>query len=373
MPVLIDLPQAVLNDQVEIHRRAESIYGSGSSNTADKSIRDRALLPLASFSGMANEDKDFRSQRAAKMKIKQLNKKIWRLTKESKEKADIMKNLGRENSDKKKTLFKLQKDLEKQELDNKYCEELKNSIESEREKIKEKRIESERLWSVVGKLGDVNAELKREAEKSLKRENMLRAEINKVKLALSLRKDASFPELYVSSKAHDWSRKLDIERLALSGHEGIVSKGTSKRRIQAKKTFTDKITRRHEKRMKGKGFSESVKCKWPTGAPANETKKVECTIADQIKRQDLDWVNRKAHMENDQSQCSKTGTSIWGTFQKWNWDLDFPAKKESAIHSGEPNPSLVPLKIIDDRVKFLESTALFEAGVENVDQDEGSA
>jgi len=373
MPVLIDLPQAVLNDQVEIHRRAESIYGSGSSNTADKSIRVGALLPLASFSGVANDDKDFRSQRATKMKIKQLNKKIWRLTKEWKEKAEIVKNLGRDNSDKKKTLFKLQKEIEKQELDKKYCEELKNSIESEREKIKEKRIESERLWNVVGKLGDVNAELKREAEKSLKRENMLRAEINKVKLALSLRKDASFPELYVSSKAHDWSRKLDIERLALSGHEGIVSKGTSKRRIQAKKTFTDKITRRHEKRMKGKGFSESVKCKWPTGAPANETKKVECTIADQIKRQDLDWVNRKAHMENDQSQCSKTGTSIWGTFQKWNWDLDFPAKKESAIHSGEPNPSLVPLKIIDDRVKFLESTALFEAGVENVDQDEGSA
>jgi len=284
-----------------------------------------------------------------------------------------MKNLGRENSDKKKTLFKLQKEMEKQELDKKYCEELKNSIESGREKIKEKRIESERLWNVVGKLGDVNAELKREAEKSLKRENMLRAEINKVKLALSLRKDASFPELYVSSKAHDWSKKLDIERLALSGHEGIVSKGTSKRRIQAKKTFTDKITRRHEKRMKGKGFSESVKCNWLTGAPANETKKVECTIADQIKRQDLDWVNQKVDMENDQSQCSKTGTSIWGTFQKWNWDLDFPAKKESAIHSGEPNPSLVPLKIIDDRVKFLESTALFEAGVENVGHEEGSA
>jgi len=297
-----------------------------------------------------------------------------------------MKHLGKENSDKKKTLFKLQKEREKQELDEKYCEELNNSIESEMEKIEAKQIESERLWNLVGRLGDVNAELKREAKKSLKRENELRAEINKVKLALSLRKGASSPKLYVSSKAHDWSRKLEIERLALSGHEGIVSKGKSKRRMQVKKTFTDKIARSLEKRIKGKGIPESVRCDVPAGAPATETrkdefagvpafetKKDECTIADQIKLQNLDFLNQKVRVENQQSPSTKTGTSIWVTFQKWNWDLDFPGKKDSTIHSGEPNPSLVPLKIIDDRVKFLESTALFGAGGIDVGHEDGSA
>lgn len=198
-----------------------------------------------------------------------------------------MKNFVKENSDKRKKLFKLQRELEKQELDEKYCEELKNLIECEKEKIEAKRIESERLWNVVGKLGDVNAGLKREAEKSLKRENMLRAEINKVKLALSLQKDASFPELYVSSKANDWSRKLSIERFALSSHKGVVSKGTGTRRMRAKKTFTDKITRRCGKLVKGKGFPESVKCDLPAEATVTETKKDVCTIADQIKRQDF--------------------------------------------------------------------------------------
>jgi len=373
MPVLIDLPQAVLNEQVEIHRCAEAIYGSGSSNTADKRIRDGALLPLASFSGVANDDKNFWSQHEAKMKIKQVNKKIWRLTKESKEKADIIKNLGKENSDKKKTLFKLQKELEKRELDNKYCEELKSSIESEREKIEAKRIESERLWNVVGKLGDVNVELKREAEKSLKRENLLRAEINKVKLALSLRKDNSFSELHVSTRANDWSKKLDIDRLALLGQQGFSSKGSNKRRIQVKKTFIDKFARRHEKRMKETGSPEFEKCDLPIGAPVIKNKEDVCTIADQIKLQDLFWTNRQVHTENDQKRCTENETSIWWTFQNWSWDLDYPAKEESAIRSGETNPSIVPLKIIDDRVKFLERSALFEVGGGHVGHEDCSA
>jgi len=361
MPVLIDLPQAVLNE-VEIHRCAEKIYASGSANTAEISIRDGALLSLASFSEVTNDKKNFCSKREAKIKIKQLNKKIWRLTKESKEKAEFIKNLGKENSDQKKTLYKLQKDLEKRELDCKYCEELKSSIESEREKIEAKRIESEGLWNVVGKLGDVNVELKREAEKSLKRENHLKNEIKKVKLALSLRKYITAPDLYVSTRASDWSKKLDIDRLALSRRQAFIKRRTSKRRTsctQAKKTFMEKYAGRQEKSMKGNGRPPE-NCPWPTPASSVELKEDVSSIADQIKRQDVLFDNDHKNLDDEGKGIPANGTNIWETFQKWNWQLDYPAKKENAMRLGEPNPSLVPLKIIDDRVQLLESTAACE-------------
>lgn len=115
--------------------------------------------------------------------------------------------------------------------------------------------------------------------------------------------------------------------------------------------------------MKGKGFAESVKYDRAAEAPVTEAKNDECTIMDQIKAQDFFWVNRKVHVENVHSHSTQTGTSLWGSFQKWNWNLDFPDK----------NPSHVPLKIIDDRVKFLESTGKIGAEGKDVGHEDGSA
>lgn len=99
---------------------------------------------------------------------------------------------------------------------------------------------------------------------------------------------------------------------------------------------------------------------WPTSASSAELKEDVSSIADQIKRQDLFWVNRHNNIVYEEMGPTENETSIWETFQKWNWKLDYPAIKENEMGFGEPNPPLVPLKIIDDRVELLESTAFFE-------------
>jgi len=376
MPIFTNLTEAVLSVHGENCRCTIDKWDCKACIIYEKIKSDNHLVSASSFS-----DINCDQETALDAKNEILERKIRILAKELENDAKTLKNLAKENDNYSKELIKLQKAKEERLLEEK---ELETCIDSKRDDIEAKKIKLNELWNVVKMLDDDNVNLKREAEESRKREQHMKDEILRCQLALFANDPSTF-DLYLSPESSNWKNKLnsDILNKTESLRKASNRKRMNKPQISSNhinKKLIEKFLRKQEKlvrvseerQIEDKSFLSNKHDCINSSQASSQLNERKYTTAYQIQRPDFFWCNQnQSAMSDDAPISEKSKANIWKPFKKWNWKQEYLGGKRFAtyINKKKVNPSLVPLKIIDDREELLEPSILKEKIVCDLEPD----
>jgi len=359
------MTETVLSEHREIGRCAIAPWDCKACAIYDKIKSENSIISIANFSELQC-DKDATIDTRNKI----LDHKIRILEKELNNDAKTLRDLAVENDTYSKELMEMRKATENRLLEEK---ELERCIALKKDDIEAKKVKMNELWNVIKLLDDDNVNLKREAEESQKREKHIKDEILRCQLALFANDPNTF-NLYLSPDSNNWKNKLASDSL---NKTESLRKDSKKKRVNnqrisnscAAKKFIEnflqkqeKLTRAFEEKLEVDESFMSAKQDFVKASQASALlNEREDTSTYEIQRRDFFWCNQNQRAVSDEKANSENWkANIWEPFKNWNWKQEYLPEKRYTTYIDEKkvNPSLVPLKIIDDREeRFPKSTS----------------
>jgi len=354
------MTETVLSEHREIGRCTIAPWDCKACAIYDKIKSENKIISMANFSELTCDN-----DATIDTRNKILEHKIRILEKELNNDAKTLTKLAEENDNFSKGLMKLRKAKEKRLSEEK---ELERCIELKKDDIEAKKVKMNELWNVIKLLDDDNVNLKREAEESQKQEKHMKNEILRCQLAL-FANDPNTCNLYLSPDSNNWKNKLVSDSL---NKTESLRKDSKKKRVNnqrisnacAAKKFIEKFLQKQEKLTRALEekleedesfkFDKQNTLKAPQASSLLNQR--EDTSTYEFQRQDFVWCNQNENTMSDEKSTSENWkANIWEPFKNWNWKQEYLAEKRFTTYIDEKkvNPSLVPLKIIDDREERL--------------------
>jgi len=145
-------------------------------------------------------------------------------------------------------------------------------------------------------------------------------------------------------------------------NQGFANPCAAKKFIEKFLQKQDKLTRVSEEKLEeDESFISDNQTSFNASKACAMLNEREDTSTYESQRQDFFWCNQNQSTKSDEKSNSENWRSnIWEPFKNWNWKQEYLAEKRFTTYIDEKkvNPSLVPLKIIDDREElFAKSTS----------------